>query len=95
MSRQDAARHAARHTARPAASAGARITVAPIALADGRSLTYQRLPDRRRIDLAGFKCPKDMGLLPALPRDRSGKALRRTLREPDASGCPDAQEGMS
>ncbi|MCO5159188.1 MAG: AMP-binding protein [Aquamicrobium sp.] len=69
------------------------VAVAAIVLAEGQSLTYQQLLDHCRISLAGFKCPKDMVLLPNLPRNPSGKVLKRTLRELDASGSLNAQEG--
>jgi fatty-acyl-CoA synthase len=32
--------------------------------------------------IAGFKTPKSVEFLPALPRNPSGKILRRQLREP-------------
>jgi long-chain acyl-CoA synthetase len=35
-----------------------------------------------RTRLAGFKVPKTVDFVPALPRGPSGKILRRTLREP-------------
>ncbi|MCO5144752.1 MAG: AMP-binding protein [Aquamicrobium sp.] len=69
------------------------VAVAAIVLAEGQSLTYQQLLDHCRVSLAGFKCPKDMVLLPNLPRNPSGKVLKRTLRELDASGSLNAQEG--
>jgi len=69
------------------------VAVAAIVLADGESLTYQQLLDHCRERLAGFKCPKDMVLLPNLPRNPSGKVLKRTLRELDAAGSLNAQEG--
>jgi acyl-CoA synthetase (AMP-forming)/AMP-acid ligase II len=33
--------------------------------------------------LAKFKCPKDLVVLPALPRNPSGKVLKRVLRDQD------------
>lgn len=69
------------------------VAVAAIVLAEGQSLTYQQLLDHCRVSLAGFKCPKDMVLLPSLPRNPSGKVLKRTLRELDASGSLNAREG--
>ena len=32
--------------------------------------------------LAGFKCPKTVDYIEALPRNPSGKILKRILREP-------------
>ena len=39
-----------------------------------------------RLELAGYKLPKAIEFLPALPRNASGKILRRELREPHWSG---------
>ena len=39
---------------------------------------------RQRI--AGFKCPKSVDFIDALPRNPSGKILRRSLREPYWAG---------
>ncbi|MDF2495264.1 long-chain-fatty-acid--CoA ligase [Sphingomonas sp.] len=36
--------------------------------------------------IAGFKCPKSVDFIEALPRNPSGKILRRTLREPFWAG---------
>ncbi|QNE30891.1 fatty acid--CoA ligase [Sphingomonas sp. NBWT7] len=36
--------------------------------------------------IAGFKCPKSVDFIDALPRNPSGKILRRTLREPFWAG---------
>ena len=32
--------------------------------------------------IAGYKCPKSVDFIPALPRNPSGKILRRELRAP-------------
>jgi len=32
--------------------------------------------------IAGYKCPKSVDVVEALPRNASGKVLRRQLREP-------------
>ena len=69
------------------------VAVAAIVLAEGQSLTYQQLLDHCRASLAGFKCPKDMVVLPNLPRNPSGKVLKRTLRELDASDSLNTQDG--
>jgi acyl-CoA synthetase (AMP-forming)/AMP-acid ligase II len=39
-----------------------------------------------RTRIAGFKCPKSVDFIDALPRNPSGKILRRTLREPFWAG---------
>ncbi len=71
------------------------VAVAAVVLAEGRSLTYQELRDHCRATLAGFKCPKDLVLLAQLPRNPSGKVLKRTLRELDASGLFAAQQTVT
>jgi acyl-CoA synthetase (AMP-forming)/AMP-acid ligase II len=39
-----------------------------------------------RTRLAGFKCPKSADFVDALPRNATGKVLKRTLREPHWKG---------
>lgn len=68
------------------------VAIAAIALAEGRPLTYQRLPDHCRTSLGGFRRSKDWVLLPTLPRGSSDKVLKRTLRGLDASDSLGAQE---
>lgn len=46
----------------------------------GRSLSEIEVLDVCRSRLAGFKVPKKVVFLDALPRNASGKALRRDLR---------------
>ncbi|MGB3811638.1 MAG: AMP-binding protein [Shinella sp.] len=77
--------------ARPHARWG-EVAVAAVVLAEGQVMTYQQLLDHCRAHLAGFKCPKDMIVLAQLPRNPSGKVLKRTLRELDAAGSLIAQE---
>lgn len=69
------------------------VAVAAIVLAEGGSLTYQEPLDHRRGNLAGFRCPKGMVPPPHLPRNPSGKVLKRALCELDASGSLDAETG--
>lgn len=62
------------------------VAVAAVVLAAGQTLTYEDLLAHCRTALAGFKCPKDLVLLPALPRNPSGKVLKRSLRARDLAG---------
>jgi acyl-CoA synthetase (AMP-forming)/AMP-acid ligase II len=45
------------------------------------ALDYDQLADHCRQQLAGFKVPKALYLTDALPRNPSGKVLKRVLRE--------------
>jgi long-chain acyl-CoA synthetase len=36
--------------------------------------------------IAAYKCPKSVDFVPALPRNPSGKILKRVLREPYWAG---------
>ena len=47
----------------------------------GRSLDYAMLEKHCRAHLAGFKVPAALHLRDSLPRNPSGKILKRTLRE--------------
>jgi len=46
----------------------------------------QSIIDWARSKLAGYKTPKSVDFIPALPRNASGKILRRELREPFWAG---------
>ena len=48
----------------------------------GEDLTEAELIQHAREHIAGYKCPKSVDLIEALPRNPSGKILRRTLRAP-------------
>ena len=48
----------------------------------GTSLTEQGLLDWSRDKLAGYKRPRSVDFIDKLPRNASGKLLKRTLREP-------------
>ena len=48
----------------------------------GSSLTEDELIAYAKQQIAGFKCPKSVDFIDALPRNPSGKILRRTLRAP-------------
>ena len=57
------------------------VPVAVIVLKAGHTLTLEELRVFCRSHLAGFKCPADMRLVDALPRNPSGKILKRLLRD--------------
>ena len=48
----------------------------------GESLTEAEVIAHARRHIAGYKCPKSVDFIPALPRNPSGKILRRELRAP-------------
>lgn len=52
-----------------------------IVLEDGAALTETELIAHCRLSLAGYKCPKQVGFVSELPRNPSGKILKRQLRE--------------
>jgi len=54
--------------------------VAIVVLADGADLAMPDLTDHCRTRLAGFKVPKQLVLRDSLPRNPSGKVLKRILR---------------
>ncbi|MFB9263890.1 AMP-binding protein [Bradyrhizobium erythrophlei] len=54
--------------------------VAIVVLADGATLTLPALADHCRERLAGFKVPKQLIIRDSLPRNPSGKVLKRVLR---------------
>jgi acyl-CoA synthetase (AMP-forming)/AMP-acid ligase II len=53
-----------------------------VVVKDGESLTEAELIAHARTLIAGYKCPKSVDFIPALPRNPSGKILRRELRAP-------------
>jgi fatty-acyl-CoA synthase len=56
------------------------VPVAFVVLRDGASATEDDLLEGCRAQLAKFKVPKDVTLMDALPRNPSGKVLKRELR---------------
>ncbi len=62
-----------------------------VVLADGRELTEQDVRDYVRVNLARFKVPRDVVFLDELPRNPTGKVLRRVLAtEPVSAAGRDA-----
>jgi len=54
--------------------------VAAVELTPGQTLDLETLTRHCRQHLASFKVPKELVILPALPRNPSGKVLKRVLR---------------
>jgi len=57
------------------------VPIAFVVLRDGETATANELVEHCRGQLAKFKVPKDVVFLDALPRNPSGKVLKRDLRE--------------
>jgi fatty-acyl-CoA synthase len=55
--------------------------VAAVQLVPGASLDLERLTAYCRQHLAGFKVPRELVIVEALPRNPSGKVLKRVLRQ--------------
>ena len=60
--------------------------VAYVVVREGASTTADGLLEHCRANLAKFKVPKDITFIDALPRNPSGKVLKRQLREMHAAG---------
>jgi acyl-CoA synthetase (AMP-forming)/AMP-acid ligase II len=61
--------------------------VAVVVLRNGAKLDLATLRAHCRVRLAGFKIPSRLELRDALPRNPSGKVLKRVLRDELAAGC--------
>jgi acyl-CoA synthetase (AMP-forming)/AMP-acid ligase II len=59
---------------------------AVVVMKPGKQATAIDIISFTRERIAGFKTPKSVEFLPALPRNPSGKILRRQLREPYWAG---------
>jgi acyl-CoA synthetase (AMP-forming)/AMP-acid ligase II len=59
---------------------------AVVALKPGKAVTETEIINFLRTRIAGFKTPKSVDFVAALPRNPSGKILRRNLRDPYWSG---------
>ena len=66
--------------ARPSEKWG-EVPVAYVVPRKGATLTFETLDSHCREHLAGFKCPKELVLRADLPRNPSGKVLKRVLRD--------------
>ena len=55
--------------------------MAVVAAAPGETVDAEALIAYSREHLAGFKCPRAVTVVDALPRNASGKVLKRELRE--------------
>ncbi len=53
-----------------------------VVLKDGQQLSEAEMIAHAREHIAGYKCPKSVDFIEALPRNPSGKILRRELRAP-------------
>ncbi len=51
-----------------------------VALTDGASLSEEGLKDHVKANLAGYKVPRDVVFVEELPRNATGKVLKRDLR---------------
>lgn len=59
---------------------------AAVVLRPGQAVSAAALIDFVRERIAGYKCPKAIDWMEALPRNASGKLLKRVLREPYWAG---------
>ena len=53
-----------------------------VVLKDGAKLSEVDIISYTKTQIAGYKCPKSINFIDMLPRNPSGKVLRRELREP-------------
>jgi acyl-coenzyme A synthetase/AMP-(fatty) acid ligase len=56
-------------------------------LKPGQTATEQEIIDYCRSEIAAFKCPRKVVFRDALPKNNTGKVLRRELRESVAQGA--------
>ena len=57
-------------------------TKAFVVLAEGSSLNAKDIISYTKLKIASYKCPKSVEFIEILPRNPSGKVLRRELRAP-------------
>ena len=63
------------------------VPIAYVSFADGESVDAEKLIGHCAERLAKYKVPKDVIVLDALPRNPTGKVLKRTLRDLEANGA--------
>ena len=69
-------------SSRPRTSGGSRHgTAVVVVLRAGQTVTETELIDHARTTLAPFKLPKAIHFVDELPRNQSGKLLKRVLRD--------------
>jgi long-chain acyl-CoA synthetase len=59
---------------------------AVVVTAEGASIDADEVIAHARADLAHYKCPRSVDFVDELPRNASGKILKRVLREPYWAG---------
>lgn len=59
---------------------------AAVVVRGGQAPSAEALMDFARSRIAGYKCPKSIAFIDVLPRNASGKLLKRVLREPYWAG---------
>lgn len=64
--------------------------VAVVVPKDGAELSEQQVIEHSRSVLAGFKTPKRVVIAESLPKNPSGKVLKRELREQHRDAVADA-----
>ena len=57
---------------------------------DGRTLTEDELKEHVKAHLARYKVPREIEFLDELPRNATGKVLKRVLVEREAAGAQPA-----
>jgi fatty-acyl-CoA synthase len=71
------------------------VPVAYIALADSATATEEELDKHCRAQLATFKVPKAFRFVESLPRNPSGKVLKRELRDREQADAPGAADAIA
>ncbi|MDR3590806.1 MAG: long-chain-fatty-acid--CoA ligase [Negativicutes bacterium] len=64
-----------------------------LVLSEGQTFDKKAIRDYLQAKLAGYKIPRDFVLVAALPKNQTGKILKRVLREQVAGGTNNVQVG--